>query len=129
MEGGLHISISPYHLGDLWGLPITPTLLSVWLGMAVRLVGAFVIGRSLKITPAKGQVAVELVLGGFYNYVRDTLEDEAAAKKYFPFIITIFIYIAAANLFSLLPFVSAIGITGGEHGFTPLFYPVNTDLN
>lgn len=127
----LHISIAPYHIGDLWGLPITPTLLSTWVVIIILLAAAFLIGRSFKLVPGKGQVMVEGVLMGVYNYIEETLESKELAKRYFPVIVSIFIYITAANLFGLLPFVGAIGINAGDgHGtLTPLLYPIHTDLN
>lgn len=129
MAKELHISIAPYHIGDLWGLPITPTLLSTWVVMAILLAAAFLIGRNLKLAPGKGQIMVEGVLMGVYNYIEDTLESKEMAKRYFPIIATIFIYITTANLFGLLPFVGAIGINDAGHGLVPIFYPIHTDLN
>ncbi len=127
---GLHISIAPYHLGELWGLPITPTLISSWTVVLLVLVSAFFIGRSLKLAPSKGQIAVEGVVMGVYGYVREVLEDDALARRYFPLIVSIFIYVTVANLFGLLPFVGALGFHDVAHdGFIPLLYPLNTDLN
>lgn len=127
---GLHISIAPYHLGELWGFPITPTLISSWTVVLLLLVSAFFIGRSLKLAPSKGQIAVEGVVMGVYRYVREVLEDDALARRYFPLIVSIFIYVTVANLFGLLPFVGALGFHDVAHdGFIPLFYPLNTDLN
>jgi len=131
MEGGLHIALAPYRLGELWGIPITSTLFTSWFVVIILLAGAFFLGRNLKMVPAKGQVAVEGVLGGVLSYMEEVLEDHTLARKYFPLVITIFLYIAVANLIGLFPFISAIGIHGeGGHGeLIPLFYPVNTDLN
>lgn len=127
---GLHISIAPYHLGELWGFPITPTLISSWTVVLLLLVSAFFIGRSLKLAPSKGQIAVEGVVMGVYGYVREVLEDDALARRYFPLIVSIFIYVTVANLFGLLPFVGALGFHDVAHdGFIPLLYPLNTDLN
>jgi len=132
MKGeGLHVSIAPYHIGELWGLPITPTLLTTSFVAVLLVTAAFFIGRNIKIVPGKGQVAVEGVLYGVYGYVLSVLEDEKLAKRFFPLIVTIFLYIAIANLFGLLPFVGSIGVHGGtgHGGFTPLFYPPSSDLN
>ncbi|MES2014463.1 MAG: FoF1 ATP synthase subunit a [Patescibacteria group bacterium] len=129
MGEGLHISLAPYHLGNLWGLPITSTLLTSWLVVAFLLIGAYFVGKSLRLVPGKGQVAVEGVMGLALNYMEETLEDKALAQKYFPLIMTIFLFILCGNLVGLLPFVGPIGIHNAEGGLTPLFYPVNTDFN
>ena len=128
----IYISLSTYHIGTLWGLPITSTLLTSWTVVALLLLSAILINRSLKLVPGRGQVAVEAVIAGVFDYVAETLENKTLAKKYFPLIMTIFLFIVAGNLIGLLPFVGPVGIhnTTGEHGgLTPLLYPMNTDLN
>ncbi len=132
MEKGLSISLAPYHLGDIWGFPITSTLLTSWLVVVFLLITAFIVGRSLRKVPRKGQVAVEGLISFTLRYMEEILEDKALARKYFPLIMTIFIFIMTANLVGLLPFIGSVGLLNatGEHGgLTPLFYPVNTDLN
>jgi F-type H+-transporting ATPase subunit a len=129
---GIHIALAPYHLGDIAGFPITATLVTSWCVVLILAVFAVVMSRRLKLVPGKGQVAVESVISFIYNYVETTLEDAKLARRFFPLIMTIFLFIFCANMVGLLPFVGAVGIhnTTGEHGgLTPLFYPVNTDLN
>ncbi len=128
MAEGLHISIAPHHITDLGGLPITPTLITSWLVVAIIVVSAYLIGRSLKLVPGKGQVAVESTVGVVYDYVKETLGDTTNANRYFPLIMSIFVFIFVANILGLFPFMEAIGLRHGDE-FTPLFAPVNTDLN
>lgn len=129
--GGIHIALQPYVLGELAGLPITATLLTSWVVLALLIAWAFYFYRALKLAPGTGQTAVELVVGGAYDYVKEVLEDEKLAQRYFPIIMTIFLFITATNLFGLLPFVGgSVGLVDHAHGgLIPLFYPVNTDLN
>lgn len=129
MGEGLHISLAPYHLGSLGPLPITSTLLTAWLVVALLLISAYVIGRSLKLVPGKGQVAVEGMMTLTLDYMTETLGDSALARKYFPLVMTIFLFILGCNMFGLLPFVGPIGVHNAAGGLTPLFYPVNTDFN
>ena len=126
---GLQISLAPAHIGNLWGFPITSTLLTSWLTVAVLLIGAYFIGKSLRLVPGKGQIAVEGILGFGLGYMEQTLEDKALARKYFPLVMTIFLFILGANFISLLPFIGPIGIHNAKGGLTPLFYSVNTDFN
>lgn len=130
-EAGIHIALSPYVLGEIAGLPITATLLTSWVVVVLLVLWAFIFNRSLKRRPGRGQIFVESVISFAYGYVLEVLEDERLARRYFPLIMTIFVFIAAANLFGLLPFVGgSVGlIEAGAHGLVPLFYPVNTDLN
>lgn len=128
MEEALHIAIAPHVIGNFFGLPITPTLIASWVVVAFLVIGAFLIGRSLKMIPGKGQVAVEAVLMFVYSYVEEAFGNAKTAQRYFPLIATILVYVLAANLFGLFPFNEAIGLRDHEE-FVPLFAPVNSDLN
>lgn len=130
-EGGEGISVhlAPYVLGHVGNMPITSTLLTSWLVMLLLIVGAFLLNRSLKTIPGKSQSIIELTIGGLYNYVVETLESEKLAKKYFPVLITIFIFLLTMNWVGLLPGVTSIGYFN-EHGhLIPFLYPPATDLN
>jgi F-type H+-transporting ATPase subunit a len=128
MESGLHITLASERLFSFFGLPITNTLITTWIVMALLLTLAFFVGRGLKVMPGKFQSAVEMGLEFVYGYVADTLGDEKLAKRYFPLIATIFIFILTANMFDFLPVFGSFGLHHGEE-FVPLLHPVNADLN
>jgi F-type H+-transporting ATPase subunit a len=65
-----------------------------------------------------------------YDFVAETLGSRELARKYFPLLTTIFLFIFTSNLLEFTPGIGSIGIFrswGGE--FVPLFRSVNTDLN
>ncbi len=125
-ETGIHIALAPSILGHIGSFPITSTLLTSWLVVFALVAFAVIFNRTLKLVPGRGQVAVEFTVGFIYDYIKETLDDsEVLTRRYFPLIMTIFIYILASDLISLLPFVGHV-ITLRD---MPLFYPVNTDLN
>jgi F-type H+-transporting ATPase subunit a len=96
--------------------------------MALLLLGAWLIGRSLKLKPGKAQGGIEMFFEYLLGMMESTLESRALAVRYFPLIVTIFIFIFAANMFDFLPIFGSIGFyRGGE--FVPLFHAVNADLN
>jgi len=131
-EAGISVKLSPYVLGYIGSFPITSTLLTVWLTMALLIILGFLVKRHLKAVPGKLQAAMELLIGGVYDYVRDTLESDALAKKYFPILMTIFIFLLAMNWTGLLPGVTSVGLfegQGAEKHLVPFFYPPATDLN
>lgn len=131
-EGGISIHLAPPVLGEFFGIPLTSTLLTAWITMVVLVLVAVLVRRKLAFIPSKGQVVVESLVGGAFDYMAGVLESRALAKKFFPFIMTIFIFILAANWIGLLPTTNAIGLYTEYHGETalvPFMYPVNTDLN
>jgi F-type H+-transporting ATPase subunit a len=127
-EEGIHVALKPYIVGELFGVPITATLITAWLTMAILLVLAIVIKSRLQLVPGKLQSVAEMTVGGVYDYMSDVLESKELAKKYFPIVMTIFLFVLSLNWVGLLPGVTAIGFNHDGH-FTPLLYPAATDLN
>ena len=128
-EEGIHVALKPYIVGELYGVPITATLITTWITMILLIAGAFFVSRKPSIIPKRVQSIAELVVGGVYDYMSDVLESRKLALTYFPVVITIFIFVLALNWIGLLPGVTAIGLTDAAGHFTPLLYPANTDLN
>jgi len=128
MEGKFHIKLAAERLTEIFGLPITNTIITAWIVMALLIILGLVIRKRIALVPGKLQNAVEMLIEYLFNLVEETLGSRELAKRYFPLIATIFIFILAGNLLDLIPIFETIGIHhGGE--FIPLFHPVNADLN
>lgn len=127
-KAGLHISLAPERLFELWGIPITNTLISAWVVIAFLLILGFVAGRKPNLIPGPVQNFFEAIFEFVLNFMEQTLGSRALAIKYFPLITTIFLFISTANLFDFLPIFGSIGFHH-EHEFIPLLHAVNTDLN
>ena len=125
---GISVKLSPYVVTYVGSLPITATLLTAWLSMFILLAVAWYIGRALYIVPSKKQSVVELLIGGAYNYTADTLESKDLARRYFPILMTIFLFILVMNWVGLFPGVTSIGYYDHGH-LIPFLYPPATDLN
>ncbi len=131
-EGGISIHLAPPVLGHIFGIPLTSTMLTAWFTIAVLAVTAFILRKKLNLIPSKSQVLTEMLVGGAFDYIADVFGNKERARKFFPLIMTIFLFILAMNWISLLPGVTSIGINETLHGeetFVPLLYPANTDLN
>lgn len=125
---GLSVHLDPYIVGHIGSVPITATLITVWLVMVLLIGLAFIIRKNLSLVPNKIQSVAEMVVGGGYDYVLDVLGEKKYADKYFPIIITIFIFILAINWIGLIPGVGAFGSYHDGH-LVPWLYPGATDLN
>jgi F-type H+-transporting ATPase subunit a len=81
----------------------TPTNATLWMGFAVLCVAAlFVLGtRGRAIVPTRIQSVAEL----FYGFIHKMVEDVAGkdALRYFPYILTLFLFIFFANFLALIP--------------------------
>lgn len=140
MEGGIHVAIAPDVLGHWFGLPITNTLLMSWVVVLLLATIALVVGRRAAMIPGKFQLLLEMGVSSVFDFVAETLESRDHAKRYFPLIMTLFLFIFVANLLEFIPGVGSIGMIAheaaeaaseGGHGggFTPLLRSMNTDLN
>ncbi len=81
----------------------TPTNVTLWLAVAVACVFAlFVLGtRDSKMVPGRVQSVAELAYGFIYKMVEDVTGREGL--KYFPYILTLFLFVLFANFLGLIP--------------------------
>jgi F-type H+-transporting ATPase subunit a len=107
VEGGLvfhpmdQFIIKPLFGGDIsW---YTPTNAALWMGLAiVAIVLLLVVGSSKRgIVPSRSQSVAELAYGFVYKMVEDICGKEGL--KFFPYIMTLFMFIVCANFLGLLP--------------------------
>lgn len=135
-EEGLSIHLAPDVVTTVFGVPITNTLLTVWLTMAILALVAVVLRNRLSLIPGKFQSLVELLIVTVYDYMSDVLESRSLARRFFPLVMTIFLFVLLMNWVGLLPGVDSIGVhkEAESHGevvekLIPFFHPPATDLN
>jgi len=127
MTGGISIHLAPLALFHIGSVPITNTLVTALFVSILLAVGAFFIGRSLKLKPGKAQLVLEMLITYPYQLTKDTLENDAVAERVFPLIMTLFLFVLGVNWFGLLPITEGIGVKGAD--IVPFFYSPATDLN
>jgi F-type H+-transporting ATPase subunit a len=81
----------------------TPTNATLWMALAVIAVSLLMIvgARGRALVPSRGQSTAEVVYGFGRKMVEDVAGKEGA--KYFPYIMTVFLFILFANLLALIP--------------------------
>ena len=81
----------------------TPTNTTLWMALAViTIVAIFVLGsKGRALIPTRMQSVGELAYGFIYKMVEDVAGHDGA--KYFPLIMTLFIFILTANFLGLIP--------------------------
>jgi F-type H+-transporting ATPase subunit a len=87
-----------FHLGPV---PITEPVVTTWGLMAVLAIGCALATRKLGTEPGKAQAVLELVVTTIENQIRETLRTDP--RPYLPFLASLFIFIAGANLLALAP--------------------------
>jgi F-type H+-transporting ATPase subunit a len=102
-------------------LSITKTVAYLWISVAVILVLAIVVARSLKVQPGRFQYAMETL----YELARDGIVGsvmKSGKKQWFPYIGGVFVFVLTCNLIGLIP------LPFGE-GHQPAYYAATANLN
>lgn len=121
----------------------TPTNVTLWMALAVLcVIGLLVLGtRGRAIIPSRIQSVAELMYGFVYTMVEDVAGKDGL--KFFPYIMTLFVFILFANFLGLIPMsfattshiavtavlamavfitVTIVGIVKNGFGFLELFW-------
>ncbi|MGB4076536.1 MAG: F0F1 ATP synthase subunit A [Minisyncoccia bacterium] len=106
--GAIHVVLKAEELFSIGGFPVTNSLLMTWITMVLIIVFAFFFGRSLKMVPGKLQAGIEWAFEAVMNYMAEALGTMELAKRFFPLIATIFIFIFVANELACIPGVGAL---------------------
>ncbi|MBI4950107.1 MAG: F0F1 ATP synthase subunit A [Deltaproteobacteria bacterium] len=83
----------------VFGLPVhTAIMIYIIIGLAIF---AAIAGKRFTLVPGKMQSLLELVAGGFLNMVDENMGHKG--RKYFPFILTLAVFIFISNALGLVP--------------------------
>lgn len=122
------VSPSPYELSELFGLPLTNTIVTTWaISILFILVVRFTVGTP-KLIPGKGQAVIENLIQG----LRELFEPIVGKKAFpmtFPLLIGFFIFILIHNWSGLIPGVGVFGHYDDSGQFKYWMRPANSDLN
>ena len=110
-------SIAAEPVFELFGFPITNTLLASWLTMVLLIVGTWAITRKMRTVPGRWQSLLEMLIEGFYGLVHNAAGPKWA-RRFFPIVMTIFLFVLVSNWLGLTPLFSSWGLLHetDEHG-------------
>lgn len=125
----LHISLAAEKLGTIAGWPINNSLLAGLLGSLVAFGLFFLAGRRVKLHP-ESQLAngIEAVCETLLDAIDQVTHHRAKSIRFFPLLLTLFMFILVNNWLGLLPGVGSITWQTAE-GVVPLLRGANADLN
>jgi len=85
----------------------TVTNMTLWMALAVLAMAALLVlgTRRRALVPSRSQSVAELIYGFVYKMIEDVTGHEAV--KYFPYVMTIFLFILFANFLGLIPMAFA----------------------
>ncbi len=123
----MKISIVAEEIFKIGNFAVTNSLLASWIAFLILLIFSticyFQIKKNGKLT-----AFLHIVFEGLIGFMESFAGSRERAKKYLPFVGTIFLYILASNWVGSLPGVETIGLNrGGE--FVPFLRTANADIN
>lgn len=127
----MHISFFPEIIFD-GVLPISNAMIMSWIAIAALLIISFFLTKRLNEVPGKTQNLAECTIEGIISFMTTVTGNKEKTHKFFPLVATIFIFVLICNWMGILPGVGSIVVeqaSRGQHDITPVFRPVNSDLN
>ena len=124
----MNISIAAETLFHFWGFPVTNTiLLTLLISVALMGFSAFFF-KKLSLVPGKVQSGVEAIFEALWNLVVDVAGSDRLARKFFPIVATIFLFVLFSNWIELVPGLGTVGLREG-HETIPFLRSASADLN
>ena len=109
-------TVFDFDLFGFWPNGITNTMLSSWLTTVVLVVAVWAITRKKREVPGRWQGALEMIIEGMYNLVEGAA-GRKWARRFFPIVMTIFLFIIVSNWLGLTPLFGGWGVLHhAEHG-------------
>lgn len=118
-----------FHFGNF---PITNSLLNTWLVVLLVVVFGLYFKSRIKLIPRGIQNFVEAGVEMFFDVFDSVTGSREKTLKFFPFILSFFVFILLNNWLGLLPGIGSVGQVVLEHGkkvFVPFFRGGTADLN
>jgi F-type H+-transporting ATPase subunit a len=128
MHPGIVVVLKAEQLGSVFGFPVTNSLIMAWLVMILLIGFAYFFGKSLTLVPGKLQAGIEWAFEGALAYMAEVLGSEKLARRFFPLVASIFLFIAVINEIEFFPGVGSLGLRHASE-FLPILRAPTTDLN
>ncbi len=121
----IHISLAAQEIGNLWGLPITNSMLTGVIASVIIAILMIVIARSMSLSPSSGFWGlVDSASDWLLSLMYEVTHDRERSIRFFPIVVTIFFFVLINNWAGLLPGIGSIHV-----GEVPLFRGMTADLN
>ncbi|MCU0660011.1 MAG: F0F1 ATP synthase subunit A [Candidatus Pacebacteria bacterium] len=102
------VSLAPHIITTIYGWPITNAMLaSLVLTVLLALVGLYA-RATFRLVPTGLQVVFESMTSFFMSQLQDAFGSEKRARRFFPVLTSLFIFILLANQFSVFPLITSL---------------------
>ena len=122
------MSPAPYELTELFGLPVTNTILTTWVISLLLILGVRLLVGKPQLIPGKWQAVFESIIDGLKGLL-EPIVGKKAFPMTFPLLMGLFVFILIHNWSALIPGVGVFGFYDGEGHLKYWMRPANSDLN
>jgi len=124
------VHLAPQKIFAIGGFTVTNTLLSAWLTCIVILLLFGLGSRRMAMVPGRLQGFLEMLVEALYGFIKG-MAGERYARRWFPLLATIFVFVAFNAWMALLPIYPTVGFKaeGADHVTTHLLRSAGTDIN
>lgn len=102
------ISLPPETVFEIGNFSISNAMFSTFLTSVILIIFAIFVRKNAGIVPSRMQVMFEMIMEFIWDKMVIAFGDESRARKFFPLLFTIFLFLLIANQFTLIPFVESI---------------------
>jgi F-type H+-transporting ATPase subunit a len=114
-------------LFDIFGAPVTNSILTAWVVIAILVLFAFFSTRNMQLMPSGLQNFWELVIELWVGISESTM-GRRRGRRFMPLIVTAFLFILFSNWFGTLP-IGYLTVHNPEGHVVPLLRSSDSDLN
>jgi len=129
----MNISLAPEVLFHIAGIGITNTyLIAVVIVLLALVFGLVLKARGIQAVPTGMQNVTESVFDVWLTTIDSVSGDRKLTLKFFPIVVTVFLFVLFSNLVELIPGLGTIGVYGMHNGHValiPFLRSASADLN
>src|ERR1700694_2539570 len=114
-------------LFDIGFMPVTNSILTAWVVIAILVLFAYFSTRAMKTNPSGAQNFWELIIEAWVGISEQTM-GRRRGRRFMPLVATAFLFILFSNWFGTLP-IGYFFIRNAEGAEIPIFRSANSDLN
>src|SRR6266571_5957290 len=114
-------------LFDIFGVPVTNSILTAWVVIAILVLFAFFSTRNMQLMPSGFQNFWELIIELWVGITESTM-GRRRGRRFMPLIVTAFLFILFSNWFGTLP-IGYLTVHNPDGHVVPLLRSSDSDLN
>lgn len=110
----MEVSLASQTLFNIGSVVVTNSTFTAMVLLALFTVFALLSSRSFAIVPTRVQLGLEMLSDFMLDQLRGAFGSEEKARKFYPLIMSLLLFIVVANQFSIVPLVSNILVNGNN---------------